>query len=473
MEEEFKFIKYKGFDHVFKYSGPWLWWLIGFYLCLPILAYILLPYLTSKGTISGKRKTISIFVLGDLGHSPRMCYHARSFSKLDYYVNLCGYLEEQPPYDIIDDINIDIYPITVTKNTSHLPFILFAAKKMVIQLVQILTLLLDFRGTDYILIQNPPSIPILIIVLAYIKIFSRRTELIIDWHNLNYTILNLKFENLNHPLVRILKLYEKFLGQFADFHITVTKRMKEYLVDDFNFNRKKIVTLHDRPGEQFKALEYMDVTKNEILKSHEIFRDIQNISDYKILVSSTSFTPDEDFNVLLDSLKQYDCSISDEKLPRLLVIVTGKGPLREQFLQKVKQLSFLSNVIIKNAWLSSEDYPLILSVADLSISLHTSSSGIDLPMKIVDFFGCGVPVITLRFPAIDELVKNGINGLITDSDKDSSVSESQEIYRLLTQVFTEEGLLNKLKQGALKESNLRWDENWTNKIGKKFEYNTN
>lgn len=470
--EEFQFIKYKGFDHVFKYSGPWLWWLVGFYLCLPILAYTLLPYLTMNGTISGKRKTVSIFVLGDLGHSPRMCYHAKSFSKLDYYVNLCGYLEEQPPFDIIDDINIDIYPITVTKNTSNLPFVLFAAKKMAVQFFQLLKLLLDFRGTDYILIQNPPSIPILLIVLAYIKVFSRKTKLIIDWHNLNYTILNLKFQNLKHPLVRILKIYERVLGQFADFNITVTRQMKEFLIKEFSFNKKKIITLHDRPGEQFKPLKSLGVTKQEILESHDIFRNIQNISKYKILVSSTSFTPDEDFNLLLSALNQYDNSLAERGLPPILIIITGKGPLKNQFLQKVKQLNFLDNVIIKNAWLSSEDYPLILSVADLSISLHTSSSGIDLPMKIVDFFGCGIPVITLRFPAIGELVKHGTNGLITKSDKDSNVNESQEIYRLLTEAFTNYELLDKIKQGALKESNLRWEENWNNKMGKRFEYST-
>ena len=111
---------------------------------------------------------------------------------------------------------------------------------------------------------------------------------------------------------------------------------------------------------------------------------------------------------------------------------------------------------------------MILSMADLGISLHTSSSGIDLPMKIVDFFGCGVPVISLNFPAIGELVKNNCNGLITASNKDSSVKQTDEIYRLITRAFTEPALLATLKEGAMAESKLRWDENWSSVLNSHF-----
>lgn len=464
-----EFIKYKGFDHVWQYSGPWLWWLVGFYLCLPLTAYVILPYLTTKGTFSGSRRTISIFVLGDLGHSPRMNYHARSFSKLEYFVNLCGYLESQPPVEIIDDINIELYPIAAIKNTSNLPYILFALRKISAQVLQLVKLLFKFRGSEYIMIQNPPSIPILFIAIVFIKIFSRETKLIIDWHNLNYSILNLKFQNEEHYLVKFLKNYERILGKYADLNITVTKKMKEFLIEEFGIKKKKIITLHDRPAEQFVPFSGNPKSKIELMNSFDLFNSIEAIEKYKVLVSSTSFTPDEDFNILLDALKKYDTSLNS-LLPPILLIVTGKGPLKNQFNRRVEELQFLKNVIIKSAWLSFEDYPTILSLADLGISLHTSSSGIDLPMKIVDFFGVGVPVISLNFPAIDELVKDEVNGFVTKNNKDYSIKESDEIYRLLIKVFSDSNQLAKIKKGAIEESKKRWDQNWDAKLGSKFTY---
>jgi beta-1,4-mannosyltransferase len=121
-----------------------------------------------------------------------------------------------------------------------------------------------------------------------------------------------------------------------------------------------------------------------------------------LIVSSTSWTPDEDFTVLLDALSLYErqAKSTGSDLPRLVVLISGKGPLLSTFKKLYADKSereAWSRVVVRTVWLEIEDYPRFLGCADLGISLHQSSSGLDLPMKVVDMFGCGVPVLARGF----------------------------------------------------------------------------
>ena len=63
------------------------------------------------------------------------------------------------------------------------------------------------------------------------------------------------------------------------------------------------------------------------------------------------------------------------------------------------------------------------------------------------------------------MVKNKVNGLITNSKSD----QTKEVARLVTEVFTDDALLRSIKEGALEESNSRWDENWMQTFSSIFE----
>ena len=460
----------------------WLLWLV---IIFAISSLVLLNLPTQYGGIIGKNRSanrVQILVLGDIGRSPRMQYHALSIAKHGVQVDLIGYRESDIHPDILANPNairvcaLEPAPAYLQTKDKRL-FLVYGPLKVLFQ-IWALWLALGYRTkpSRWMLVQNPPSIPTLFV--AGIVCFLRHTRLVIDWHNFGYSILALRLGSM-HPLVQISGLYEKIFARSADAHFCVTNAMARVLERDYDITAK-ILPLHDRPASHLQVLTeaqrstFLDVLPNLLSpddgpRLHDYQRLVSEIKMGKsrLLVSSTSWTPDEDFSVLLKALINYsDLAITTHPhLPEVLVVVTGKGPQKEAFLTCIKDLKAeekLEMVTIETAFLSTSDYAMLLGSADLGVSLHTSSSGVDLPMKVVDMFGAGLPVVGWGdFEAWPELVHEGVNG--------KSFSNAKGLQEVLMQLFGgDDELLRKLKQGAVEEGKLRWDEEWDRVAGTLF-----
>ena len=371
--------------------------------------------------------------------------------------------------EIVSNPLIDIIPLSPApsflRSSSKLLFPILAPLKVVWQIWSLYRAL-GYRSQParWTLVQNPPSIPTL--AVASLVCFLRRTDLVIDWHNFGYSILAMKLGN-SHPLVRISERYEKVFAKAAAHHITVTNAMARVLKVDYGVVAS---ALHDRPASIFQPIgsEEREKFLARLPETAQYAQDLSptSKSPWKLIVSATSWTADEDFSLLLSALVSYSAQCTSKThLPKIIAIITGKGPQKEYYLSKIKELNQqkkLLNVVIKTAWLTHSDYALLLAAADLGVSLHTSSSGVDLPMKVVDMFGAGLPVIGWgKFEAWPELVKQGVNGLGFQSE--------EELALQLEAFFDKDTRLREtLKQGALKESGHRWDDEWDAVGGKLF-----
>ena len=430
---------------------------------LTVLFYFFLPSPFQPGSKYAKKHQVCcLLVLGDIGRSPRMQYHARSLSQAGFLVQMVGYKGAEPHASILNDKNITYHflpPAPESLTAAPRWLFLLAGPLKVLHQVFFLLIILGYAvdSPAYMLAQNPPSIPTL--AVARLMCWLRGTRLVIDWHNLGYSVLALRL-SLQHPLVRIAARVERFFGRKAYAHLAVTQAMQDFLTDRWHVSGKRAV-LHDRPPEQFQPLSVDE--KRSFVSSLASLKDF-NVQTDRLVVSSTSWTADEDFGILLDALVSYDATIADHATaPRILhVLVTGKGPMREHYLGKISALK-LSRTRVSSVWLTAEDYPRLIACADLGVSLHTSTSGVDLPMKVLDMFGCGVPVLAKRFDALPELVNEGVNGRAFD--------DAEDLAQMLTGLFTEDGEhhLGQLKKGALEEGKSRWQENWTAVAGPLFE----
>lgn len=80
-------------------------------------------------------------------------------------------------------------------------FLLFALVKVVALVLQLFwALVYRIPAPDYILVQNPPSIPTLLVV--WIASWWTGSTVVIDWHNLGYTVLAMSL-GPRHPLVKV------------------------------------------------------------------------------------------------------------------------------------------------------------------------------------------------------------------------------------------------------------------------------
>lgn len=83
-----------------------------------------------------------------------------------------------------------------------------------------------------------------------------------------------------------------------------------------------------------------------------------------LLASATSWTADEDFSILLRALSLYDIAAQSSinaLLPKIFMIITGKGAGKEAFEKEVVELEKEWQFVrIRTSWLAIEDYPRLL-----------------------------------------------------------------------------------------------------------------
>ena len=117
----------------------------------------------------------------------------------------------------------------------------------------------------------------------------------------------------------------------------------------------------------------------------------------------------------------------------------------------------LRKIHLRTLWLAAEDYPLLLGSADLGICLHKSSSGLDIPMKLADLLGSGVPVCAYHYGScLSERLRHGENGLLF-STSDQLAAQLYDLFKGFPEDAT---LLNQLRRNVLTSSNCGWTEGW-------------
>jgi beta-1,4-mannosyltransferase len=389
-----------------------------------------------------------------------MRYHAQALAAQGVDVDLVGFEGTPLPNAITTDPRITIHRISPARlrlrssltGSGYAAAGLFDAARVSWRLWRLLRRL---KRPDLVLVQNPPAFPTL--VVSWFSLHGRGVRFVIDWHNLGYSLLQLRLGRW-HPAVRLARWYERRDARRVDANLCVSRGLAAFL--DSRFGVKQAQVLYDRPASAFVAIERAD---RERFRQALFARLNVHSGTVGFIVCPTSWTEDEDFDVIIEAvpyleerIRGWEAAGNGRRFSDLVILVTGDGQRRGEFERRFAGLK-ARRVQLRARYLEPDDYPRVVGSADLGLCLHRSSSGLDIPMKVADLFGAGVPVCALDYGAcLAERVRHGDNGLLFSNGRQLA----DVLFDLFETFPDDQRTLDRLRAGARKASRPTWEEGW-------------
>lgn len=400
-----------------------------------------------------------VIALADLGRCARMQYHAHALAESGADVDFVG-LEGTPlPRVVTDHPRITVHRLQPStsrfRQGAALVYSGIATGDALRLAWRLWRQLRALARPDLVLVQSPPAFPTL--EVARLALRRRGVRFVVDWHNLGYSLLQRRLGRW-HPAVRIARWFERRHAQKVDASLTVSRAMGAFLQNKFSARRVQV--LYDRPAAVFVP---MDRHARDRFRQGLFGRMGVVGGPTGFVVCPSSWTEDEDFDVVIDAvvrledrIRGWEAANPRRRFPQLIILVTGDGQRRAQFERRFAGLP-ARRVHLRARWLEPEEYPLVVGSADLGLCLHRSTSGLDLPMKIADLFGAGVPVCVLDYGAsLAERVRHGDNGLLFSNDRHLA----DILFEMFQGYPTDETYLDRLRHGARRSARPTWEEGW-------------
>jgi len=361
--------------------------------------------------------TVAVVVMGDVGRSPRMVNHARELARNGFSPVLIGYRGRE--FDAPDGVRIVGLDggRSAPRGSSGLGFAIAAGLRMSRIFLALFRALLREKPR-VILVQNPPSFPTL--TAAALAARWLGSGVVVDWHNYGFSLLALRLGD-SHWLVRLARWYEFRAGRGARTHLCVSRAMR----DDLWRRGIDAEVLYDWPW-------YVPPARGG---SQPGF----------IAVCPAGWTSDEDIEMLLDALGLM-------RDTALTVYITGEGVKRKDLEPRLLPLR-AKGVLIDTGFLPETEYRALIGRAHLGLSLHRSSSGLDLAMKVVDLFGAGVPVCAFDYGgSVGEQIEDGVTGFLFRT--------AAELAALLSRLQSDAGGLSVMRAAVRERWPVAWDAEW-------------
>ena len=329
---------------------------------------------------------IGDLMLKDTGGSIRIYYLAKSLAELGHEIHIVipGDREtlEWTPRVIVHKIK-GLFPYGVLRFFSALLGVSRATSLFFYDLSFILRASPIILKSDVIQIEGTTSAPL-------VTLFVRRVlkkPIIADCHD-TFQALRIKYQNTLRKILEIF--FEKITYKFANLILTVSEKDKEFLIKYGIRHDRILVIPNGVDTEAFKPSP--DTTK---------VQTCYNLTDsYKVIfVGNMRYLPNQE---AADLITSHIAPKVSSQIGNVKFLMVGRVPPRLP--------TGSSDVVFTGV---VENVAEFLAVSDIAIAPLLQGSGTRL--KILEYFSCGLPVVSTAIGAEGLDVEDGVNILIEDN----------------------------------------------------------
>jgi glycosyltransferase involved in cell wall biosynthesis len=236
------------------------------------------------------------------------------------------------------------------------------------------------------------------------------------------------------------RIMNKFLSRFTDKVVAVSETVKHDILKYDGLSEDKVMVIYNG----------IDNARFSDMDGNVIRREFNISSDVPVVGTIGRLTFQKGLKYLIEAI-----SVIKKKFPRIMLLIVGDGPMKDELQNYAKTLGLNEHVIFTG---SRRDVPALLAAMDIFV-LPSLWEG--LPNALLEAMAAGKPIIATDIPPVREVIYSEDIGILVPAGDSTTIASSIEL--LLNNNILAENLGKNARERAFSHFDIKTTvERYTN-----------